>query len=151
MQKQKRLGRVARSSMLAMLVCVATAGCGVTAEPSEEDVGVSTEAVRAERSLPIDSTPQNASSEKPVNLIKGGTFKKTPPDRVEVLEGTYRTVGSRRFLLEVIKQSEGEYRASLVQTYRDVLKNISARDASAAQAELDSVLASGSAANGDRQ
>ena len=137
--------------LMVALACVAGAGCAVTAEPEGEDVGTVAEAVRAERgALPVDSTSQASSDEKPTRLIKAAKFTKTPPDRVEILEGTYRTVGSRRFLLDAIKQSEGEYRATLVQTYRGVLPKLPIADAQAAETELVAVVAALDAKGGQK-
>jgi hypothetical protein len=117
-------------------------GCGSGDGTGNEPVGTLKQEVREIRpSMPVDDSPQVDAEEKPKNLIRAGAFHKASADRVEILEGTFRTAGSRRFLLEGIKNGEGEYREALIQTYAGVLPNLPAAEADAAQAELDAVLA----------
>jgi hypothetical protein len=53
--------------------------------------------------------------------------------------------------LEAIKQADGEYRTSLVQTYRGVLPNLTPAAAQAAETELDGVLTALDKAEGQQQ
>lgn len=67
-------------------------GCAVEAEPTSEGVDVSSAALNEARAaLPLDSTVQSSTSDRPTKLVKAAKFTRTPPDRVEILEGTYRT------------------------------------------------------------
>jgi len=128
---------------ISCLVPLGALGCsaGDAGHPLELGVGQTSGALVGQKSgaSPVDTGSRVTTTDRPVRLVKSDKFTKTPVDRVEFLEGTYRTVGSRVYLLEAIKNSDGEYRSSLIKTYLDVLKTIPAAEAASAQIALKKV------------
>lgn len=126
------------------LLCLLALSCDAgPSTPVESATVKSTQSLALATLMPTDNMARSLQSRpgRPTHLIKNMSTRVTrsSPDRVEMLEGTYRTVGSRRFLLGLIANADAESKPALVDKYLAVIKTLPPPSQASAMQELQRV------------
>ena len=113
---------------------------GCSAPAPDQGVGTYSGAVK---SAPADNgVPVAVDKARPAFVIKRSSERRirATPDQAEVLNGTFKTVGSRRMLLEMVRKSSSDDRSALLGIYNNVTATLSAEDRAVAVHELNTTL-----------
>lgn len=126
------------------LLCLLALSCDAgPSTPVESATVKSTEPLAIATLMPTDSAARSLQLHRgrPTHLIKNMSTRVTrsSPDRVEILEGTYKTVGSRRFLLNLIANADAESKPALIAKYLAVVSTLPLADQAPATQELQRV------------